>query len=53
MNINELQIKAEKILDNYEKLSGLPEFVIFDVEAVSKYFNMSIEQLYFTFVMLE
>lgn len=45
MNVDELQTKAEKILDEYEKLSGIPEFRMFDDSQISKYFNMSIEQL--------
>ena len=45
MNMDELQIKAEKILDGYEKLSGISEFVAFDETQISKYFNMPIEQL--------
>jgi len=45
MNIDELSTKAEGILDNYEKLSGLTQFNIFDESQISKYFDMRIEQL--------
>jgi hypothetical protein len=45
MNPDELLVKAENILDNYEKLSGIPEFRMYDVEEVSKYFHLKIEQL--------
>lgn len=45
MNIDELQVKAEKTLDSYEKFSGVPEFIIYDSDQVSKYFSMNIEQL--------
>ena len=45
MNIDQLLSKTESILDNYEKLSGLPEFSVFDVSEVSQYFQMTIEQL--------
>jgi len=45
MNIEELQIQAEKTLDVYEKFSGIPEFVMYDTDQVSKYFSMNITQL--------
>lgn len=45
MNIDELQIKAEQTLDNYEKLIGIPEFSAFDTEQIDRYFVMRIEQL--------
>lgn len=44
-SINDLLVKAEKVLDNYEKLSGIPEFCTFDSEQVDRYFKMTIEQL--------
>jgi hypothetical protein len=45
LNINELLIKAEKVLDNYEKLSGIPEFSPFNTNEIDRYFRMRIEQL--------
>lgn len=45
MNIDELLTKAEKILDDYENLSGLPEYKIFDNKQVNRYFNMTFEEL--------
>jgi len=45
MNIDELQAKSESILDNYEKISGLPEFSTYDSSDVDIYFKLTIEQL--------
>lgn len=45
MNIDQLQVKAEQVLDSYEKLSGIPEFSMFDSTQVDRYFTMTIEQL--------
>lgn len=45
MNIDELQIRAEKILDDYEKIINLPEFNMVEMDDINTYFNMKIEQL--------
>jgi len=45
MTPDELMVKAETILDNYEKTNGILEFRIYDVDEVSKYFHLKIEQL--------
>lgn len=44
-NYDELVVRTNQILNNYEKLSGIPEFKTFNSDQVDGYFNMTIEQL--------
>lgn len=45
MNVDELLNKAQQILDDYEKYSGLPTFEVFDTKEIDAYFKLNISQL--------